>query len=374
VNPDSPLAVYVSGHGYGHSTRTAEVLRAVRQRAPGLPITVCTSAPAFLFEGVVPPPLAVRRVECDVGLVQKDALVIDEEATVAAWRRFMEGWDALVAREAAWLRSSRARLVIADIPPLAFAAAGEAGLLCVGVSNFSWDWIYGHLGSRLPALAEAAAQAREAYAKADLLLRLPFAGDLSAFRRIEDVPLVVRRPPAPRRDARRRLGLDGRPAVLLSFGGLGWPGLRPAAFASLVDYQLLLTGRAGDGPVPRNLRCLDGDTLPALGLSYPDLVGAADVVVTKPGYGIVTDCIGAKTRLVYTDRGDFPEYPVMVAEMPRYLPCAFVSNEEVREGRLAEALEAVLALPFPDPPRTDGAAVAAERLLALLRPAAQSPM
>jgi L-arabinokinase len=366
VAPDPHLAVYVSGHGYGHSTRTAEVLRAVREREPGLPIAVCTSAPPSLFEGVVPPPLAVRRVECDVGLVQKDALVIDEEATVVAWRRFMGGWEALVAREAAWLRSSAARLVLADIPPLAFAAAADAGLRCVGVSNFSWDWIYGHLGSRRPALAEASAQAREAYAKASLLLRLPFAGDLSAFPRIEDVPLVVRRPKAARPEARRRLGLDDRPAVLLSFGGLGLPGLRPAAFASLVGYQLLLTGRAGDGHVPPNLLRLEGDALSALGLTYPDLVGAADVVVTKPGYGIVTDCIGSGTRLVYTDRGDFPEYPVMVAEMPRYLPCVFASNDEVREGRLARALEAVLAVPFPDRPRTDGAAVAAERLLALL--------
>jgi L-arabinokinase len=292
--------------------------------------------------------------------------VIDEEGTVVAWRSFMTGWEGLVAQEAAWLRSSWARLVLGDIPPLAFAAADAAGLPSVGLSNFSWDWIYGHLGSRRPALAEASAQAREAYARAGLLLRLPFAGDLSAFPRIEDVPLVARKPAIARAEVRRRLGLDARPAVLLSFGGLGLPGLRPAAFGSLVDYQLLLTGRAGIGPVPSNLRRLDGDALSALGLSYPDLVGAADVVVTKPGYGIVSDCIGAGTRLVYTDRGDFPEYPVMVAEMPRYLPTVFASNEDVREGRLRPALEAVLAAPFPDPPRTDGAAVAAERLLALL--------
>jgi L-arabinokinase len=366
VTTEHPLAVYVSGHGFGHSTRTAEVLMAVRRRAPGLPIAVVTSAPAGLFEGIVAPPLDVRRVECDVGLAQKDALVIDEEGTVAAWRRFAAGWAGLVEREAAWLRSAGARLVVGDIPPLAFAAAARAGVPSAGVSNFSWDWIYGHLGARVPGLAEASAHAREAYANADVLLRLPFAGDLSAFRRIEDVPLVARKPPLPRAEARRRLGLDGRPAVLLSFGGLGLPGLRTEAFGSLSGYQLLLTGRAGDGRVPPNLRRLDGEALAALGLTYPDLVGAADVVVTKPGYGIVTDCVGAGTRLVYTDRGDFPEYPVMVAEMPRYLPCVFASNGEVREGRLGRALEAVLALPFPDSPRTDGADVAAEKLLALL--------
>src|SRR5512134_3224025 len=103
------LAVYVSGHGFGHSTRTAEVLRAVRERDPALPITVSTSAPAFLFEGVRPSPLAVRRVECDVGLVQKDALVIDEEGTVTAWRDFVAGWDGRVAAEAAYLRESGVR-------------------------------------------------------------------------------------------------------------------------------------------------------------------------------------------------------------------------------------------------------------------------
>ena len=358
------LAVYVSGHGYGHSTRTAEVLRAVRERDAHLPIAVCTSAPAFLFEGVAP--LTLRRVECDVGLVQRDALIIDEEGTAVAWRDFMQGWGGLVAREASWLREAGARLVLGDIPPLAFAAGGDAGLRSVALGNFSWDWIYGHLGGRLPALAEAAARAREAYARADRLLRLPFAGDLTSFRRVEDVPLVVRRPQVPKLEARRRLGLDGRPAVLLSFGGLGLPGLQPAAFGSLVGYQLLLTGRAGDGRVPRNLRRLDGEGLSAVGLSYPDLVGAADVVVTKPGYGIVADCIGAGTRLVYTDRGDFPEYPIMVGEMPRYLPAVFASNDQIREGRLGPALEAVMALPFPIPPRADGAAVAAEKLLALL--------
>jgi hypothetical protein len=357
------LAVYVSGHGFGHSTRTAEVLREIRSRAPSLPIAVRTSAPAFLFEGEVAPPLAVHRVPCDVGLVQHDALAIDEAATVVAWRAFMDGWDDRVAGEAAWLRASGARLVLGDIPPLAFAAAAGAGVASIALGNFSWDWIYAHLARRLPVLREAAAQAGETYARAELLLRLPFAGDLSAFRRIEDVPLVARKPRVGRAEARERLRLDRRPAVLLSFGGLGLPGLEAAAFGALARYQILLAGQTLAAPVPANVRPLDGRALRGAGLDYPDVVGAVDIVVTKPGYGIVTDCIGAGTRLVYTDRGDFPEYPVMVDEMPRYLPAVFASNQEVREGRLARALDEVQALPFPAPPRTDGASVAAEKLL-----------
>jgi hypothetical protein len=359
------LAVYVSGHGYGHGTRTAEVLRAMRERARALPIAVTTSAPTFLFDDVVEPPLVVRTKTVDVGLVQKDALVIDEAGTADACRVFREGWGALVDEEARWLREAGARLVLGDIPPVAFAAANEAGVPSLALGNFSWDWIYRHLAVRHPALAEAAAEAAAAYGEAGELLRLPFAGEMSAFRRISDVPLVVRRPGLARSEARAKLGLAERPTALLTFGGIGMPGLQVGALGALEGWQFVLTGAPANGGAP-NLRHVDRSTLAKAGLAYPDLVGAADVVVTKPGYGIVSDCVGAGARLVYTDRGDFPEYPIMVAEMTRYLPAVHASNEDVRDGRLGPALEAVMAAPFPDAPRADGSSVAAERILAAI--------
>jgi hypothetical protein len=142
--------------------------------------------------------------------------------------------------------------------------------------------------------------------------------------------------------------------VLLSFGGVGLPSLRPE----------LLSRQAGAGAVrylfPADLA---GDRLDALGLDYPDVVGAADVVVTKPGYGIVTDAIGAGTRMVYTERGDFPEYPVMVREMGRWVACVHVGNPDLLAGRLVEPVRRALALPVPPPPDLGGASRAAERIL-----------
>jgi len=49
--------------------------------------------------------------------------------------------------------------------------------------------------------------------------------------------------------------------------------------------------------------------------------------------------------------------------MGRYLPAVHVANDALREGRLDPALAAVLSLPFPEPPRLDGAAVVAAKLL-----------
>lgn len=355
------LAAYVSGHGFGHATRTGQVLAAVQALRPGTAITVVTQAPEALFRAALPRPFAYRRVATDVGLVQKDALVADEEATALQCRAFAEGWPALVREEAAWLRASGTRLVYGDIPPLAFAAAREAGLPAVALGNFSWDWIYADAATRVPALREAAETAARAYAQVDLLLRLPFAGDMSAFPRIEDVPLVARKPRLGKTEARHGLALADETVVLLSFGGVGLPGFRTEVLASLDEFQFL-TSRATPADPP-NVTAVDAVTLERIGLGYEDLVAAADVVVTKPGYGIVTDAIAARTRMVYTERGEFAEYPVLVDGMAEYLPCAHVSNADLRAGRLVPAIESVLARPFPLLPRLDGAEVAARRLL-----------
>jgi L-arabinokinase len=354
------LVAYATGHGYGHMTRLCAVLRALRERAPSLAIAVVGALPERLVRRAVPGPLAFRPVATDVGLAQRDALEIDEAESAVRCLAFEATWDARVEAEVAFLREAGARLVLSDIPALPFEAAARAGVPAVGMSNFSWDWIYGHLAARQPSLAASAARAASAYAKASLLLQLPFAGDLSAFPRREEIGFVARRPRVGRSEARRRLGLDARLAVLISFGGVGLPGLTPALLSRHTELRFLFPEE------------LEADRLDALGLDYPDVVAAVDVVATKPGYGIVTDAIAAGTRLVYTERGDFPEYPIMVAEMGRHLACVHVGNDDVRAGRLGGAIRRVLELPVPPRPELDGADRAAARLLERLQPRAGS--
>jgi L-arabinokinase len=100
------------------------------------------------------------------------------------------------------------------------------------------------------------------------------------------------------------------------------------------------------------------------GLRYEDLVRAVDVVVTKPGYGIIAECIANETAILYTLRGRFAEYDVLVREMPRFLRCAFIDHEALFAGCWREHLLRLLsAPPAPERPATDGAEVLA-RLMA----------
>ena len=61
-------------------------------------------------------------------------------------------------------------------------------------------------------------------------------------------------------------------------------------------------------------------------------------MVTKPGYGIISECIANDTALLYTSRGDFREYPVLVKEMPKYLRCCVHRSRRFVLGELGAAL------------------------------------
>jgi L-arabinokinase len=103
------------------------------------------------------------------------------------------------------------------------------------------------------------------------------------------------------------------------------------------------------------------------GFRYEDLVAQADAVITKPGYGIVSDCLANRVPVLYTSRGEFAEYACLVAGLQRFGVSRFIENADLLAGAWREALAGLLGQPriWEDLP-ADGAHVAAEILEGLL--------
>jgi UDP-N-acetylglucosamine:LPS N-acetylglucosamine transferase len=144
-----------------------------------------------------------------------------------------------------------------------------------------------------------------------------------------------------------------------------------AAASAGGDITLLVTdvdaGNAAAAGANR-ITCVSSRDLARRHLHYEDLVAAADVVVSKPGYGIVSECIANGTSMLYTSRGRFAEHELFVREMPAMLRCRYISPEDLREGRWSEAIASLLEqAPPPTGINTGGADVAAERILAEAR-------
>ena len=362
------IAYYISGHGFGHASRSTEVIKAILKRAPAARIVVRTSAPRWFIEFAVGGTVEIETVSTDTGVIQADSLHVDIAETARAARTFYSTFCAGVRQVSDPCLTPD--LVVGDIPPLAFAAAASAGVPSVAVANFTWDWIYAGYED-FDALAPGVIEViRQAYTHTTLALRLPFPGGFEPMAAVtRDIPLVARRARRAPADTRRALGIDGdRPVVLASFGGHG---LRLAydQIAAQGGFSMIVTDHEtrNGGPRTRGYVPVTYQQLTALDLKYEDLVAAADVVVSKPGYGIVAECIANDTALLYTLRAPFVEQDVLVREMPRYMRCREIALADLVEGRWSDAIDAVLRLPAPrERVTTDGAAIAADAIIDLL--------
>ena len=364
------IVYYVSGHGFGHATRSFEVIRALHRQRPEAQIAVRSGVPRWFVERSLGDAVTIVHADSDVGIIQIDSLELDADATARAAAAFYATFDARAAHEAEWLRHTGADIVIGDVPPLAFAAAHLAGLPSVAISNFTWDWIYAAYPAMHQQAPEVVPTIARAYSRTTLGLRLPFSGGLETMPDVRDIPLVARQSRLGRGATRRLLGLDDeRPLVLASFGGHG----ARIDFARVVtdsDVTLILTDHEAHEAVPpalaARLRRFTSHELAAHGVRYEDLVAAVDVVASKPGYGIVSECIANRASLLYTERGHFAEYEVLVRGMSSALRTRFIDREQVRDGRWGEAIAAILAQPVPiETMPIDGADIAAAAILAL---------
>ena len=363
------LASYISGHGFGHASRQIEILNALASRVPDLDVLLRTTVPRWLpdrtlsarFSLVSSPPV-------DTGVVQIDSLHLDPRATIECARDFYDRFDERVNAEAALLRQRGVRLVLGDAPPLACAAAAAAGVPSVIITNFTWDWIYEEYREELSAAPSVIPTIQRAYAQADVAWRLPMYGGFASFKRVVDVPFVARHARHGRDATRAHFGLAlDRPVALSSFGGYGVDHLDLHRLDCLNEWTILVTGKP-DGRVPAGIRVIEDDEIYAHGFRYEDLVRASDVVVTKPGYGIVSECLANERAIVYTSRGRFAEYYALVTAINQLLRNAYLSHEDLLAGRWLAALNAAhLASAPADRPPTNGADVIADMIVDRLR-------
>jgi hypothetical protein len=366
VNP--AVFFYVSGHGFGHAIRQIEIMSALAARMPEARIFVRTDAPSWLFERTARFAYTHLSEETDTGVIQRDSLTLDEAETIRRATTFYDQLQARVAVEKALLTQHAAALVVADAPPIACAAAAEIGIPSFVCANFTWDWIYAEYSPP----AHLIRTIQNAYRRATAGWRMPMHGGFDTIQPILDVPFVARhaRSDLSRDAVRRALGLQaGRRHALISFGGYGIEGLRVDRLDCTPQWRIVTTGRNTSSRSDPNtaLMTIDEPTMYAAGLRYEDLVRAVDVVITKPGYGIISDCVANRTAMLFTSRGNFAEYDVLVSEMPRYLRCRFIESEDLRAGAWREALDALMRMPEPpEKPRTNGAATVAELIASVI--------
>ncbi len=342
IDSHKPIVYYVTAHGHGHSVRTCDVILKLRELHPEIPVILRTAmSPDFFRKRLHGCSCRTEPAAFDVGLVQFDSVEADLEESYRRLADLLHRRPDAIIAEARWLEETQAGLVVVDIPGIPIAAAAAAGIPSIAVANFSWDWIYSEFAERDRRWAPIVSAFAEDYSKADLLIQLPFSAPMEAFSRKVDVGLLAE----PGRDRRgeiaEALGLDiNRRWVLLSFSSIILSKEAIDNIGELRDYEFLAMPELKC--YPANIHHLSDDDFP-----FSDIVASCDCVLTKPGYGIISDCIANGKPLVHAERKDFREYEVLLGNINRYLKHAQLSMKELYSGRLARALAEIERTPAP---------------------------
>ena len=333
------LAFFVSPHGYGHAARSSAVMAALHERTSA-EFELYTTVPRWFFDQSIDGLFRYHEVLCDVGFVQASALRYDLDGTVEALRDLLP-FDPLVLDDlAARVLHAGCTTVLCDIAPLGIAVAERAGLPSVLIESFSWQWLYEPLYERVPDLERFGAELDQWWNKATVHIQTePLCWRDAAVETLVDP--ISRAPRLERGEIRTQLDipLDAR-VVVITMGGYaeGMPFLK--RLRAMSDVVFVVTG-ASETTRDGNLILFSGQSA----IYMPNLLRAADALVSKLGYGITAESWREGIPYAYVSRSDFREMPPLEAFVRRELLGFAIAPEDFAEGGWIDRVPELLSLP-----------------------------
>jgi hypothetical protein len=205
-------------------------------------------------------------------MVMSDALHVRPNESALACSLLHEDWNERIGEAAAQLASLEATLLLSNIPYLSIAAANKAGVPAIAVSSLNWADVFHHYCGHLPGAKLIWQQMVDAYATAQMFLQLAPAMPMPSICNGRAVGPVARHPDR------------------------------------ATDYTLAALGRVRL-VVGSSFEFSHPDARSSAELGFPiiDLVRSCEVVISKPGYGVVTEAACNGVPILLVSRPQWPE-------------------------------------------------------------------
>jgi hypothetical protein len=330
------ICVFVSDHGFGHAARSCHIIRELL-KVEGVQIVVISGVPRFLFEEFsecINFSHIKRRV--DVGVVQDTSISINIVETYNSLVEFWDEFDDCVNDITEELSKLCIDGVIFDITPIGPRIASKLSVPSIAISNFSWDWIYGAFMKEDPRFGDIIAKISQNYMLTTIFLQYPYGAPLDSFSKskIEQVGWISAISKLQRDQIRTFLGWNDDKYLLFTFGGHSFEELFRATDDWKVPegYKVIIYHATIQAQlkVPNVFSMNRESSLP---LQYIDLIEGSDVIVIKPGFGTVSECIVNRKKVLYTKRGNFIEQDLLIQALEENTTCSQVDSEEILQCR-----------------------------------------
>lgn len=292
------IAFFISDHGFGHASRNIPIIRYILEVNNDINIIIKTGKVQGEFIrgliGDVNKRVTYYFDNMDVGLVLKEgSLDIHVEKLTEKVNMYINSFDNRSLNEEMFLKENRIDLVVSDIVPWIFKSTKALNIPSILISNFTWVGIYKeHLSE------EICEKYKECYRLADkaLFYELYMEEMKNYIRNYEEVSLCSRDFDLEKADKIKQS--FKKPIVYISVGRS--VDLNEEIDVSSLEYNFIVTD--GIKLIGNNVYYLDKETP-----NTQDYLMASDFVITKAGFGTISEALLGKKKIAVLSRDNVAE-------------------------------------------------------------------
>ena len=293
------ICFYLSDHGFGHIARNIPIIVSVVKNYDTFVYVVCGEHHIefamqnleMMLTSEKNNRVAFRADHTDIGLVCKEGtLDVEINSLTKATTEFLSAFPQKAEREAKWLKENYIDAVLCDMPIWSIEASELANVPLLYVGNFTWTELY------IEFLPENIWQTYASYygkIKHAILYALHNEEMLEFLTGAEKMKTSVTARAFDEKAVAEIKAKHTRPIVFVALG-------MSAQFKEPVDvsnlpYDFYTT--EGIPLVGRNV-----EVIPYTTINTQDYVTAADYVITKAGWGTVSECLLTKKPMALFSR------------------------------------------------------------------------
>jgi len=271
------ILYYITDHGLGHTTRSIAIIRELLNE--GIEVIIRNSNVNYLSKSL--PNVKIISGTTDVGpTMKKNGVMVDKKKTLENIGKWVDSIHTVSDNEYNLILKIKPNLIVSDISAMPFLASHKAKVNSVAISNFSWvDVLAGFPNKQIKLLEEA-------YDLADLTIQLPLGTQMRSFKNVKKIGLVCKKSTDSRKSIRKKLGL--KDSDLCVFVNLGSHFTVKPKISS--NVKIISTGAH---IYSDNVTYIDP------WIEGQDLISASDLVLSKCGYGMISECLTNKIPFLY---------------------------------------------------------------------------
>ncbi|WP_088013323.1 glycosyltransferase [Gottfriedia acidiceleris] len=317
------ISYYISDYGYGHASRSIAVIRNFLNRTSDVRVIICNSfAIEFLKESLADygERVVFHEVQTDIGYVlKKDSLEPDPIRLLKQLQAFYENWEDIVENELEYFKDKVIVGILTDISPIGIEVGSRLGIPTIGISNFTWYSAYKDLVDE-----NQLGRLRNSYEKMDFYFAL--ATNQEKLGRIDQLDFSFFSRTIKQEEVNRiRNFVNPQGNKKVVFVGIGMK----------IDVPLMglpvWSNNENVYIVSSNVQ-VEGENIFKIPFNYTEsqnYIAASDIVITKAGWGTVSEAVNLGKSLYVIDRQSLNEDRNTISYLTNHNLAQIITLEEL---------------------------------------------